>query len=138
MKRAVQRWLKFNVVGVAGVLVQLITLALLVSCLGVNLLAATFVAVEAAIFHNFIWHERWTWSDRTRRGDPASRFVQFNAANGAVSVVGNLLLMRVLVASLNLNYIAANLVAISACSIVNFLFGEFFVFAQKHDPKLRL
>jgi putative flippase GtrA len=57
--------------------------------------------------------------------------VQFNAANGAVSIAGNLLLMRVLVTSLNLNYIAANVAAIGACSIINFLLSEFLVFAEK-------
>ena len=131
MNHAVQRWLKFNVVGLAGVLVQLLTLAALVTGLRVDMMPATFVAVEAAILHNFFWHERWTWSDRTKRGHVILRFVQFNVANGAVSIAGNLLLMRVLVTSLNLNYIAANLAAIGACSIVNFWVGEFLVFAQK-------
>jgi putative flippase GtrA len=131
MNQAVQRWLKFNVVGIAGVLVQLLTLTVLVACLGVDIMPATFVAVEAAILHNFFWHEKWTWADRARRGHLVSRFLQFNAANGAVSIAGNLLLMRVLVTSLRLNYISANLAAISACSVFNFLFSEFLVFAEK-------
>jgi putative flippase GtrA len=95
------------------------------------MMPATLVAVEAAILHNFFWHEKWTWSDRTKRGHLVSRFVQFNATNGAVSIAGNLLLMRVLVTSLNLNYIAANLAAIGACSMLNFLVSEFLIFAQK-------
>jgi putative flippase GtrA len=131
MKHAFQRWLKFNVVGIAGVFVQLLTLAVLVTCLGVAIMPATLVAVEAAILHNFCWHERWTWSNRRRRGRAILRFVQFNVANGAVSIAGNLLLMRLLVTSLNMNYIAANIAAISACSIFNFLVSEFVVFAEK-------
>jgi putative flippase GtrA len=129
MNHTLGRWLKFNVVGIAGVLVQLLTLAALVSYLGVDIMPATFMAVEAAILHNFVWHEKWTWSNRARRGHLMSRFVQFNAANGAVSIAGNLLLMRLLVTSLNLNYIAANIVAVAACSIFNFLISEFLVFA---------
>ena len=26
------------------------------------------IAVEAAVLHNFGWHERWTWRDRPRAG----------------------------------------------------------------------
>jgi len=130
MNQAVQRWLKFNVVGIAGVLVQLLTLAVLVTGLAVDIMPATFLAVEAAILHNFFWHEKWTWSDRTKRGHLISRFVQFNAANGAVSIAGNLLLMRILVTALKLNYIGANLAAIGACSIFNFLLGELLIFVE--------
>src|SRR4051812_5093668 len=121
MKHTVQRWLKFNAVGIAGMLVQLLTLAVFVACLGVDVMPATFVAVEAAILHNFSWHEKWTWSDRRKRGHVLTRLLQFNAANGAVSIAGNLILMRVLVTWLNVNYLASNVVAIGACSMFNFL-----------------
>jgi putative flippase GtrA len=55
-------WLKFNTVGLIGIGVQLFVLALLKSGLGMNYLLATTIAVEIAVIHNFIWHERWTWS----------------------------------------------------------------------------
>jgi putative flippase GtrA len=135
-KQAVQRWLKFNIVGIAGLLVQLVTLTVLMAWFGSDIMPATFLAVEAAILHNFVWHENWTWADRARRGHVVSRFVQFNAANGAVSLAGNLLLMRVLVTSLRLNYIAANVAAIGACSIFNFLLSEFLVFAHAETFQL--
>ena len=55
---------RFNVVGGLGIAVQLATLAVLVEGLGVEYLPATFAAVGAAITHNFVWHQRWTWRDR--------------------------------------------------------------------------
>src|SRR5207237_8971860 len=58
------RWLKFNAVGGIGMLVQLGTLAVLTNGLRVNYLLATALAVEAAVIHNFLWHERFTWADR--------------------------------------------------------------------------
>ena len=61
------RFWRFNAVGVLGFAVQLAVLALLVHG-GVHYLAATAIAVEAAILHNFLWHERWTWADRPGRG----------------------------------------------------------------------
>jgi putative flippase GtrA len=45
-----------------------------------------------------------------------------------VSILGNLLLMRLLVGTLQMNYFAANVIAIAACSLVNFLLSDCFVF----------
>src|SRR5579863_49640 len=124
------RWLKFNVVGILGVGLQLAALHGLTRFAALNYLAATAIAVELAILHNFLWHERYTWRMRTRL-DPRSalrRLLHFNLANGAVSLVGNLVLMKVLVGCFVLPIVAANLCAIAACSTINFLIAEFFIF----------
>lgn len=130
------RWLKFNAVGAMGIAVQLAALAILVSGLRVNYLVATALAVEAAVLHNFIWHERMTWADRTRfapRGWPG-RLLRFNLTTGALSILGNLVLMRVFVGRLHLQYIVANAVTIAACSLANFALSHFFVFARAKKP----
>ena len=57
-------WLKFNSVGAIGIVVQLAAPAILKGWLQVEYLLATALAVEAAVLHNFIWHERWTWAER--------------------------------------------------------------------------
>ena len=59
------RWLKFNAVGGLGMIVQLATLAVLKNGLGVDYLLATAIAVEAAVIHNYFWHERFTWAGRS-------------------------------------------------------------------------
>jgi len=59
------RFVRFNVVGAMGIAVQLAALTLLVSGLGVHYLPATALAIELSVLHNFFWHERWTWGDRT-------------------------------------------------------------------------
>ena len=58
------RWLKFNFVGAIGIAVQMSAFALLEGALGVYYLSATALAVETAVLHNFVWHERFTWKDR--------------------------------------------------------------------------
>ena len=129
-RRDFVRWLKFNFVGGVGIGVQLAALSIFRELLHFNYLLATVLAVEAAVLHNFLWHERFTWADR-----PAPRFtrslirlIRFNATNGAVSILGNLLLMRLLVGKVGLNYVIANLLAISVCALVNFLVSDRFVF----------
>jgi len=124
--------MKFNFVGGIGVFVQLAALTLLRSVAHLDYLFATALAVETAVIHNFLWHERFTWRDRPSAHARASlrRFVKFNATNGAVSIVGNLLIMRALVGGFQMNYVAANLVAVGVCSVANFLLSNWFVFPE--------
>jgi putative flippase GtrA len=58
------RWLKFNFVGAIGIGVQFGALFLFTSVFHLHYLAATALAVEAAVVHNFLWHENFTWVDR--------------------------------------------------------------------------
>ena len=126
------RWLKFNLVGGIGIAVQFAALLLLKGVFHLHYLAATALAVETAVVHNFVWHEQFTWSDRVktswRRSLP--RFARFNLTTGAVSILGNLALMRVMVGYGGMNYLIANALAIALCSLVNFLVSEEWVFEE--------
>ena len=123
------RWLKFNAVGAMGVAVQLVALAVLKSGLHINYLLATAAAVELALLHNFVWHERWTWRDRGAAGR-AGRLLRFHLGNGLLSIAVNLLLMRILVGRLHWPYLAANVAAIAAGSVINFFLGDRLVFRR--------
>jgi putative flippase GtrA len=123
------RWLKFNLVGGIGIAVQLLTLVALKNGLHLDYLIATALAVETAVLHNFLWHERFTWADRAGAG--FTRFLKFNLTTGLFSVAGNLALMKLLVGIGGLNYLLANGVTITACSVINFLVSDGFVFAER-------
>jgi len=125
------RWLTFNTVGLLGVVVQLFFLTMMREWLGLHYLAATALAVEIAILHNFVWHERWTWFDRVGR-DPAGRLrrlLRFNLASGTVSIASNVVFTALLVSGYGLHYLPANLLAISAGSVLNFVASEHLVFS---------
>jgi putative flippase GtrA len=133
------RWLKFNAVGAVGIGVQLAVLTALKSGLGLNYLLATGMAVEAAVLHNFFWHERFTWADRRVRFS-FERLVKFNLTTGGVSIVGNLVAMKLLVEVGHLEYLFANLLSIAGCSIINFLVADRAIFvseipAAPHGPE---
>jgi putative flippase GtrA len=130
------RWMKFNAVGGIGIVVQLAALAFFRSWMKLDYLLATGLAVEIAVIHNFLWHKRFTWADRAARRPVQSlvRLAKFNGSNGTVSILGNLLLMRLLVGELKVNYLASNLIAIVVCSMVNFLLGDRFVFGVEEKP----
>ena len=121
---------RFYTVGAAGIVVQLAALTLFKTGLHLNYLTATALAVEAALLHNFLWHERWTWSDRTRlsAGSQVSRLLRFHLTNGVLSILGNLVFMAALVGRMRLPYLVANVVSIALCSVLNFLSADRFVF----------
>jgi hypothetical protein len=97
------RWMKFNAVGGIGIGVQLAALAFFRSWLKLDYLLATGLAVEItvdpqlscgmSVSPGLTGRQRGGWSR-------SSGLAKFNASNGAVSIVGNLLLMRLLVAEL--------------------------------------
>ena len=120
------RWLRFSAIGLLGVGVQLLVLTVLTH-FGMNYLMATALAVETAILHNCVWHLRWTWVERTV---PAHHVVwRFHLANGAVSILANVLLMRVFAGWLGMPLIAANLLGIAITSALNFMLADRWVFA---------
>src|SRR2546428_11391195 len=82
-RRTGLRWLKFNFVGLIGIGVQLLVLALLKSGLHLNYLLATALAVETAVVHNFLWHERFTWGGRGGKGRVA-QVIKIKMTNGAI------------------------------------------------------
>ena len=119
-------WLRFNAVGIAGAVVQLAILWLLTRA-GVHYLVATALAVEVALLHNFFWHTRWTWKGRD------ANLLRFHMANGLVSLLSNLALMRIFTGWFEIPPVPANLLAITLTSIVNFVLGDRWVFSPRGD-----
>ncbi len=125
------RVVRFWSVGAAGILVQMATLAALVHGVGAHYSVATVVAVAAAVVHNFLWHRVWTWGDRRGHASPLSSFARFAAANGLVSVVGNLGVMSVLVGLAGIAAVPANAMAIAICGAVNYWVADRKVFGER-------
>jgi putative flippase GtrA len=131
--RWVERWLRFNGAGLLGVVVQIGTLSALVHT-GMGYLLATALAVECAVLHNFLWHERWTWRDRAL-AEPhrwLPRLLRFHLANGLISMFGNLVLMSWLVGILGGPVLLSNILTIVLCGTANFVAGDLFVFRAPH------
>lgn len=124
------RWLRFNLVGIAGAGVQLGALALLNRFAPVRYLSNSALALEITLLHNFFWHTRYTWRDRRDEAQLSTQMLRFHLSNGAVSLAGNLMLMRLLVHNARLPVIAANAIAIVTCSLINFSLGDRWSFAK--------
>lgn len=127
---ATNRWVAFYAIGGIGFAVQLVVLGTLVEWARLDYLVATALATEISVLHNFVWHEYWTWRDRTAVDGAGlwGRCLRFNAASGTISVVGNVVFTALFANLLGIHYVAANVLAVATCSILNFLAADRLVF----------
>ncbi len=119
------KFLRFGLVGLTGVFVDMVILYLLSdpTTLALPLTRSKIIAGEIAIFNNFLWNDAWTFADVSRNQNEwhqrLKRFLKFN-----VICLGGLVL-NVLVLNLVFNLIIpnryiANLIAIAVATIWNF------------------
>jgi putative flippase GtrA len=127
VRKLLVRAARFASVGSMGTGLQLSVLASLTGLAGLHYLLATALAVEAAILHNFLWHDRWTWGDR-KSERRVGRLLRFNTTTGLVSILGNLLFMQLFVGELGLPVLVGNLGSIACCASLNFLLSDRVVF----------
>ena len=128
------RFVKFNTVSVAGFVVQLLSVALLTRWLAIPDVLATGAAVAATVVHNFLWHWRWTWADRaTAPAGAVATFLRFAAANGVVSLAGNVVIVAVVVHATGIDVVVANVVAVALCGLLNYQIGDRVVFRAEES-----
>jgi len=128
------RWAKFNLVGAIGMGVQLTSLALFNRWMSGHYLYASAAAIELTLLHNFTWHLHYTWRDRRNDATWLHQLVRFHLSNGLVSMLGNLILMRLLVHQAHLPLLTSNVIAIACCSAANFCLSNAWAFATTHKP----
>ena len=125
------RFLPFVAVGAAGFAVQMSALWLLTGVCGWTAVPATLAAVEAAVLHNFVWHERWTWRHHRADSSVGHRLWRFHLGNAATSLAGNLAVTTMLVGWMEAPVILANACAVGLTSLVNFALAERWVFTPR-------
>jgi len=121
----VGRFIRFGVVGLSGVFVDMGILYVLREFVGLGLTRSLIVSAEVAILSNFLWNDLWTFGDIARRqrgwSKALKRFLKFNL----ICLAG--LVLKVLLANLLFNWLWgqeneywANLIAIAAVTLWNF------------------
>lgn len=120
-----QRFLRFGLVGLSGVFVDMGVLYLLSdpTTLGWGLTRSKIIASEIAIINNFLWNDRWTFGDISSRQTGwqkrLKRLLKFNLICLA-GLVLNVLLLNGLFNLFGMNRYLANLIAIAAVTLWNF------------------
>ncbi len=124
------RWLRFNLVGIMGFAVQTMTLWLLVRWAGIPAAAAVTIGVLAAVSHNFLWHECFTWPGRPR-ARRFERWLSFHLSTGVISVLTNVAVTALVMSMTGLPIVPANAIAVVAASAANFWINDRLIFRPR-------
>ena len=121
----INRFIRFGLVGLSGVVVDMTLLYLLSdpTTLGLPLTRSKIIAGEVAIINNFLWNDSWTFADIAvmQQGwrQRLKRFLKFNIICLARLVL-NVLVLNIVFNFLIPNRYVANLIAIAVATIWNF------------------
>ncbi|WP_267383416.1 glycosyltransferase [Cyanobacterium sp. uoEpiScrs1] len=122
------RFIQFGLVGLTGVVVDMVFLYLLSdeTGLGLPLTRSKIIAAELAVINNFLWNDCWTFGDISRRQpgkrQRLKRLTKFNLIC-MLGLILNVLFLNVFVSILNYSKYSANLLAISLVTVCNFWFN---------------
>lgn len=117
-----RRFLKFCLVGLSGVVVNVGLLWFLTEFAGLYYLISAAISIETSIISNFVLNDIFTFHDRHQSGYGlfCKRLTRFNL----VSLVGlgiNMGILWILTDILGIFYLASNLVGIAAATFWNYL-----------------
>ncbi|MFO8102334.1 MAG: glycosyltransferase family 2 protein [Dehalococcoidia bacterium] len=125
-EKETDRFIKFCLVGLSGVVVNLGILALLTEVAGVFYAFSNAVAVELSIINNFAWNEVWTFRDRRTSSAHRSitgRLLKFNlVCLAGFGINEGVLILFTEVTGLY--YILSAIVGIIAATLFNFILNK--------------
>ncbi len=143
------RYIKFGIVGASGTVVNLVVLYLgheyIFNAIEANYQKPYFslaLAITLATVNNFTWNRLWTWADRVRQleaeeaqqpvslrllGIEFGQYVTASAFGSGIQYVLTLLLSN------SMDYRLANIVAILAASVSNFLANDRWTFKRHKE-----
>ncbi|MEA3286744.1 MAG: GtrA family protein [Candidatus Marinimicrobia bacterium] len=124
-----KRFVTFTFVGISGIVVNNAILFYAKEYLFVPIAIASLIAIQLAIFNNFIWNRRFTWTDRKMTGIQAiwTGLLKFTAVSWVAGAL-NWIILLVLTHYAGLYYILANLIAILIASILNYFLNDLWTF----------
>lgn len=130
------RPLRYGIVATAGFVIQFAVLAVGIR-LGVLPVVAAALAIEAAILHNFAWHDAWTFRDRRNAGPAGTlaRLVRYNTAMGVTSMGAGVLATWTLTGALGLSAAVASVAGVMAAAILNYLVSDRVVFTLRRGRR---
>jgi dolichol-phosphate mannosyltransferase len=121
-REEIRKMKMFAVVGISGIFVNTIALAMFKEWFGFPLLGASFVAIELSIVSNFLLNDRLTFKDNKTHNPWLHRLLSFNG----ISIGGMIINMSslMLLSFLGVYYLIANLASVPIGFLWNFLWNR--------------
>jgi putative flippase GtrA len=114
---------RFGAVGLSGIVVNQLALALFTEVFGVVYLISAVLATQASTVSNFLGTEYWAFSGRERHRSLRTRFLSFLALNNATLLL-RIPLLALFAEVFGINYLVANFATLIITFGVRFLFAE--------------
>jgi dolichol-phosphate mannosyltransferase len=128
-----RHFIKFNIVGLAGIVVNEALLIVLKSE-GYSLIVASIIAIEVSILSNFVLNDFWTFRDR-RHGHVVVRLAKFNGLM-IIGLVANLVILYAFTGYLGVQYTVSNLVGIGAAFLLRYWLSVKFAWIKREEESV--
>ena len=123
------RIIKFALVGLSGILVNMGLLYLLSEQFHIYYLVASILTIELSIISNFSLNDLWTWSDRKKK-KLYHRFFQYHISVGLTAIFVNWLLLLILTEVFGIYYLVSNLIGIGCGTLFNYILNDVWTFKK--------
>lgn len=128
-----KRFLKFCVVGLSGIGVNMFFLWIFTEHLKIFYLFASPIAIELSIINNFVLNDLWTWRDRRKnqRFVWVKRVLKYHISVTISAIFANIFLLWFFTEILNLYYLFSNLFGIGAGAFLNYFLNDRWTFKKE-------
>ena len=121
--RNLEDFMKYSLVGVSGVFVNLGLYLFLTRYYEISEVVAPLIAIESAMISNFILNNFWTFGKRITQSRIRVKFIKFHLVSGLSALI-NYSVFLILFLVFGLFDILANLIGIGLAAIVNYLINS--------------
>jgi dolichol-phosphate mannosyltransferase len=128
-----RHFIRFLIAGALGIGANLLLLATLVEMAGWPVLLAAVLATQGSAIFNFTSTDKWVFRSRSPAQPAAIRLVRYLLMNNFLLLV-HLPLMWLLIRA-GLHYLAANLAAILATTLVRYALSDDWIWTRKSIPQ---
>lgn len=126
----IKLFLKFSVVGLFGVVVNLLVYSLLLH-FGAYYLYAAIVSFIVAATNNFYWNFIWTFKNRGHKS-PVRKYINFFIIS-LVNFGVNLIILKLMHEGFGFNELISQVIAIGLASVLNFVGNYLITFKEKSE-----
>ena len=121
--RNAKDFIKYSLVGLSGVGINLGIYALLTRYYDLSEALAPIFSIEAALISNFLLNNLWTFGRRLNQSTIRVKFLKFHLVSGFAAII-NYLIFLTLFFTFGIYDILANLIGIAIAAVVNYIINS--------------
>ncbi len=130
MSKGDPRFGRFALVGISGLVVNSLALAIFTEWFHIFYLISAMLATQCSTLWNFFWTERWVFSDRHESRPLGLRLFGFFLLNNVLFFFRGPMI-SLMVQDLSVNYLAANLISIIIATVLRYTVADKLLWSTK-------